>query len=58
MRTRLVMLTAALLFVARAVAAQTPQAPPAPAAPGSSPFRGTVDVGGLFTATDGDAARF
>src|SRR5262245_52464235 len=59
MRTRLLMLTAVLLFVARSGAAQTPQAAPSPAqAPGSSPFRGTVDVGGLFTTTDGDAARF
>src|SRR5262245_12231783 len=73
MRTRLVMLTA-LLLTARATHAQTPavqsQAPAlteasaqtptqATAAPaGKMPFTGLFDVGGLFTGTDGDAARF
>jgi MtrB/PioB family decaheme-associated outer membrane protein len=61
MRDRLVMFTVAFLLTAWPGAAQPPQ-PPQPAqtqppAPGG-PLRGTVDVGGLFTTTDGDAARY
>ena len=55
MRNRLVGLTAVLLMAATAGWAQTPQ--PTPAVP-TSLLRGTVDVGGLFTATDGDEARY
>jgi MtrB/PioB family decaheme-associated outer membrane protein len=62
MRIRSIILTTALLLCARAGAAQTTppaqgQAPaPEPAATPS--LRGTVDIGGLFTGTDGDQARF
>ena len=40
--------------------AQTPQPPQRPAPPGAGVGRsaGTVDIGGLFTATDGDEARY
>ena len=56
MRNRILMITAALLFACRPGAAQTPAAPQAPAP--AVPFTGTVDVGGLFTTTDGDEARY
>jgi hypothetical protein len=52
------LLTAALLLIARPAMAQTPKAPQPPAAGSPSPFHGTVDVGGLFTTTDGDEARY
>ena len=61
MRNRLVMLTAVLLLGSRAPGmAQAPPSPPLQtAAPApASPFTGGVDLGGLFTATDGDAARY
>ncbi|HEY5618905.1 MAG TPA: MtrB/PioB family outer membrane beta-barrel protein [Vicinamibacterales bacterium] len=58
MRNRFVILTAALLLASRLGYGQTPQAPQTqPQAP-PSPFIGTVDVGGLFTTTDGDEARY
>ncbi|MBI4886293.1 MAG: MtrB/PioB family outer membrane beta-barrel protein [Acidobacteria bacterium] len=57
MRNRLVLLTAALLLASRPGWAQAPQAPAAAPVP-TSLLSGTVDVGGLFTTTDGDAARF
>jgi len=58
MRNRLLMLTAALLLASRPGAAQTPQAPQTqPQAP-ASPLTGMVDIGGLFTTTEGDAARY
>jgi MtrB/PioB family decaheme-associated outer membrane protein len=58
MRDRLIV-TAALLLIAHAAVAQTPQAPQSQA-PGATPslFRGSVDFGGLFTTTDGDEARY
>jgi MtrB/PioB family decaheme-associated outer membrane protein len=63
MRNRLVTLTAALLITASPAAAeqtaQTPAQPPAQApSPSPLPLSGSVDVGGLFTTTDGDEARF
>src|SRR5688572_26054364 len=60
MRNRLVMLTAVLLLlVSRAPGmAQAPPSPPPQTAAPASPFTGGVDLGGLFTATDGDAARY
>jgi hypothetical protein len=58
MRNRLVLLTAALLLTARSGMAQTPQAPQSQAPAAVSPFRGTADVGPLFTTTDGDEARY
>ena len=74
MRTGHIILTTALLLGARAAAAQTtppqgkPTAPPptqtrgqtqAPEpAEGTRPLSGTLDIGGLFTGTDGDEARF
>jgi MtrB/PioB family decaheme-associated outer membrane protein len=68
MRTRVGLSLAALLLVAcRPSFAQAPQPEPgqapgqAPAAaPGQAapPLNGIVDVGGLFTTTDGDAARY
>ena len=57
MRNRILTI-AALLLTAQAGYAQTPQTPSAQPTAASSPFAGTVDVGGLFTATDGDEARF
>jgi MtrB/PioB family decaheme-associated outer membrane protein len=59
MRNRHVMLTAALLVFASPVWAQAPQpsSAQAPAAPAPL-FRGTTDIGGLFTTTDGDEARY
>jgi MtrB/PioB family decaheme-associated outer membrane protein len=60
MRNRLVMLTVVLLLISRSTGLA--QAPPAPAqtpAPvPASPFSGGVDIGGLVTTTDGDAARY
>jgi len=56
MRTGFLMLTAALLLVPRAGTAQTPQPPQGQTAAPS--LSGTVDVGGLFTTTDGDEARY
>ena len=58
MRDRFFLLTAALLLIAGPAMAQAPQAPQ-PQAPGAvSPFRGSADFGGVFTATDGDEARY
>jgi len=63
MRTIHLMLTAALVLVL-APAAVRAQAPAAPAQAGAAqgtadaPFTGTVDVGGMITGTDGDAARY
>ena len=58
MRNRLAVLTAALLLASRPGWGQTP-APAPPAAPVPAPlFSGTIDVGGLFTGTEGDEARF
>jgi MtrB/PioB family decaheme-associated outer membrane protein len=53
------LLTAALLLAATPGWTQTPQpqATAAPAVPAPL-FSGTLDVGGLFTSTDGDEARF
>src|SRR4051812_7261682 len=65
MRTNHLMLAAILVLVPLTVLAQA--APPARPAAGAqtgtqgtadAPFTGTVDVGGLFTGTDGDAARY
>jgi MtrB/PioB family decaheme-associated outer membrane protein len=56
MRNRFLMLTAVLLLGPRPGLAQTQQ--PAQPSPAASPVRGTLDVGGLFSTTDGDAARF
>ena len=69
MRTHSFMLLAALALSSRAMAQppQTPStasSPPAQAAPAGAegglfgPFRGTLDIGGLFTTTDGDEARY
>ncbi|HLG57598.1 MAG TPA: MtrB/PioB family outer membrane beta-barrel protein [Vicinamibacterales bacterium] len=60
MRNRLVMLTAVLLLISRSTGmAQAPPTPPQTAAPvPASPFSGGVDIGGLLTTTDGDAARY
>jgi MtrB/PioB family decaheme-associated outer membrane protein len=56
--TKIAMTVAALLLASRAGIAQTPQ-PPQNQPPAPSPlFTGSVDVGGLFTSTDGDEARF
>ncbi|OFW05243.1 MAG: hypothetical protein A3I61_10840 [Acidobacteria bacterium RIFCSPLOWO2_02_FULL_68_18] len=58
MRNRLTVLTAALLLASVPGWAQAPQPAPA-AAPVPTPLlTGTIDVGGLFTTTDGDEARF
>jgi hypothetical protein len=60
MRNKLVLSIAALLLAVRPGLAQTPQPPqtqgqvPVPA----SALAGGVDVGGLFTTTEGDAARY
>jgi MtrB/PioB family decaheme-associated outer membrane protein len=56
MRNRILTI-AALLLTARVGYAQTP--PSQPAQPTArSPFQGNVDIGGLFTTTDGDEARY
>jgi hypothetical protein len=57
MRTKIVMLIAMLALGSSAGLAQTPQ--PAGVQQASIlPYTGTVDVGGLFTGTTGDAARY
>ncbi len=61
MRIKPIILTTALLLLARVSAAQTP--PPQPGTPppeagAARPLAGTVEIGGLFGGTDGDAARF
>src|SRR5688572_18589764 len=58
MRTKLVLTIASLLLAVRPGAGQTPQAPQAPGATVTPSLTGTVDVGGLFTSTDGDEARY
>jgi hypothetical protein len=68
MRTRLIVLIAAFVLASRAGFAQPPQPPPpasAPAQPAAGAegeglygVRGTFDIGGLFTSTDGDEARY
>ena len=62
MRTRHLMLTVTLLLTPVVARAQAPPAAGQPQAPAQgtadSPFTGTVDVGGLFTTTDGDEARY
>jgi MtrB/PioB family decaheme-associated outer membrane protein len=61
MRKRLVTVAAALLLASRPGFAQASQQTPPPAAPAAAaetPLSGTVDVGGQFTTTDGDEARF
>jgi MtrB/PioB family decaheme-associated outer membrane protein len=56
MRNRLLTLTAALFLISRAGNAQTAQS--AQTSTPTLPANGTVDIGGLFTTTDGDEARF
>ena len=59
MRNRYLTLTAALLLVPHLAYAQArPAQPSAPAAAAPAGATGTVDVGGLFTTTDGDEARY
>ncbi len=69
MRIKPIILSTAILLGAHAGAAQTtptPQGPPsappqapAPGGAGGTPsLSGSLDIGGLFTGTDGDAARF
>ncbi|HXW08710.1 MAG TPA: MtrB/PioB family outer membrane beta-barrel protein [Vicinamibacterales bacterium] len=63
MTMRVFTLTAAFLLVSRAGIAQSPpqtpaQPAPAPAPATTTPFGGTADVGGLFTTTGGDEARY
>jgi hypothetical protein len=60
MRVKLVILAAGFLAVGRLGLAQTPQPAqaPKPAQPTSLLGGGTVDVGGRFTTTDGDEARY
>lgn len=57
MRT-ILMLPLALLLTARPAMAQATQGAPAQAAALPAGYTGTVDFGGLFTGTDGDAARY
>ena len=57
MRNHLSTLTLAILLASGAASAQVQPAPATPA--GATPTaRGTVDIGGMFTTTDGDEARF
>ena len=58
MRDRRIVLTAALLLIAGPAMAQVPQAPQPPAPGAVSSLGGTADVGGVFTAVDGDEARY
>ena len=51
MRTTHLMLAVALLLIPQFTWAQAPQVAPTPAT-------GQVDVGGMFTTTDGDEARY
>jgi MtrB/PioB family decaheme-associated outer membrane protein len=54
----LLIVAAALVLASRPSLAQVPQ-PSASQAPGPTlPYTGTLDVGGLVTATDGDEARY
>ena len=59
MRIRPIIIAATLVLPCRA-GAQPPQTPaPPPGETGAAQaFRGTLDIGGLFTTTDGDEARF
>ena len=58
MRNRLAMLSASFLLISTAGMAQTPPVSPSqPPAPALLPLTGTVDIGGLFSTTDGDEAR-
>jgi MtrB/PioB family decaheme-associated outer membrane protein len=58
MRTTFLTLIAALLLTPAVALAQAPP-PPTPAlGTADSPYIGTVDVGGQFTGTDGDEARY
>ena len=59
MRTSYLQLTAALLMTASPALAQAPTQTPAPAGQPAPPaFTGTLDLGGLFTSTEGDEARY
>ena len=58
MRDRCILVTAAFLLIAGPAMAQAPQAPQPPAPGAASPFSGSADFGGVFTATDGDEARY
>src|SRR5687767_9300644 len=59
MRTSYLLLTAALLMTASPALAQAPTQTPAPAGQPAPPaFTGTLDLGGLFTSTEGDEARY
>lgn len=58
MRNPFVMLTAALLLASRPGLAQAPQPAQTPAPVPTSTLSGSIDLGGLFTTTDGDEARF
>ena len=58
MRTRCLMLSAALLLMPRPGFTQTPTAPQGPPAAPAPSLTGTVDFGGLFTTTEGDEARY
>ena len=58
MRDRLFLLTAALVLAAGPAMAQVLPAPQTQAPGTASPFNGSVEFGGVFTATDGDEARY
>ncbi|HEX2462910.1 MAG TPA: MtrB/PioB family outer membrane beta-barrel protein [Vicinamibacterales bacterium] len=60
MRYKPILLAAALLAIGHPGLAQTPQPSqaPKPAQPTSQLGGGTVDIGGRFTTTDGDEARY
>ena len=58
MRTRLLMLSAALVLASGPGEAQTPPVPLAPAQAAPPLLTGAVDFGGVLTATDGDGARY
>ena len=58
MRTKLVILTVALLLASRLGSAQTPQTPQSQPPVPTSLLSGSADVGGLFTTTEGDKAKY
>jgi putative beta-barrel porin MtrB/PioB len=63
MTTKAIILTASLVLVPGAANAQTKPAPQPAATQTATPaptslFGGTLDIGGLFTGTDGDQARY
>jgi putative beta-barrel porin MtrB/PioB len=58
MRNRVAMMSPLFLLLSTAGLAQTPGAAPGQTPAPTPPLSGTVDIGGQFTTTDGDEARY